>query len=130
MAESLQLNMRCAAGLRHKVASHLDRLMQRILVSAMSMLSRRHRASSRGSDDEADAETQGEHPTCAYLCHGGGLRHVDVCSVHAQKLNMAGSSDLGDKVETLKVEQLPAPCASQSSGQASLWSIAPHNSAA
>ena len=70
MAESLQLNMRCAAGLRHKVASHLDRLMQRILVSAMSMLSRRYRAGSKGSDDEADAETQGDNPTCAHLCHG------------------------------------------------------------
>ena len=97
MAESLQLNMRCAAGLRHKVASHLDRLMQRILVSAMSMLSRRHRASSKGSDDEADAESQGDHSTCAHLCHGRLSTTFDVCYMHAQKLNMAGSSGLGDR---------------------------------
>ena len=97
MAESLQLNMRCAAGLRHKVASHLDRLMQRILVSALSILSRRHRASSRGSDDEADAETQGDSPTCAQLYRGRVSTIFDVCCVHAQKLIMVGSSGLGDK---------------------------------
>ena len=97
MAESLQLNMRCAAGLRHKVASHLDRLMQRILVSSMSMLSRRHRASSMRSDDVADAELQGDNPTCAHLCYGRVSTTFDDCYVHAQKLNIAGSSGLGDR---------------------------------